>query len=432
MALTMKSKLLLTVFSIALGSVNGLAEDWPQFRGSARDSKSTETGLWNALSDAAPRLAWMADGLGKGYASVSIVGNRVYTSGNTQDGQAILCLDALSGDVLWSRTITDGAPEHGYQGSRTTPTIAGDRLYAVTSDGRILCLNTADGSDVWQREFSDWDGKMMSGWGFSESPLVDGDVVVCTPGGKKGMVVALNKLTGDQVWSCVLPAYGKEQGVNGKPLKDGAGYASIMVSHGGGVKQYVQLVGRGVIGIRASDGELLWRYKYVANATANIPTVVIDGDHIFCSTAYETGSGLIKLSADGADQVKMEEVYSLKFNELQNKHGGMVLVDGHIYCGHGNGSGLPTCVRLSDGEVRWGPERGEGRGEASVLYADGHVLFRFQDGVVSIIKADPDSYQVVSSFKPEYQEGKSWAYPAIADGKLYLREQGKLMCYQLK
>ncbi len=198
---------------------------------------------------------------------------------------------------------------------------------------------------------------MMSGWGYSESPLVDGDQVVCTPGGNEGMVVALNKLTGENIWATKLPAYGEENGRNGAKLVDGAGYASIMISNGGGVKQYVQLVGRGVIGIRASDGQLLWRYAGVANQVANIPSVLIDGDYVFCSTAYDTGSALLKLSANGKDQVKMTEVYQLKANQMQNKHGGMVLVDGYIYCGDGNGSGLPICIKMSDGSVAWGPQR---------------------------------------------------------------------------
>lgn len=408
------------------------AEDWTQFRGNHRDGKSPEKGLWKNIQDGAPKLEWMGEGLGNGYASVSVVGDRIYTTGNAENNQAVCAISAKDGKRIWSTPITTGVPQHDYEGSRSTPTIDGDRLYVVGSGGSIACLRTADGKEVWSRKFSDWDGKMMSGWGFSESPLVDGERVICTPGGSKGMVVALDKATGKTVWEAKLPNYGEETGRNGSPLRDGAGYASIMISNGGGVKQYVQLVGRGVIGVRASDGKLLWRYAGVANATANIPTVLIEGDFVFCSTAYDTGSALLKLASAGSGEVKMTEVYQLKPKELQNKHGGMVLVEGHVYCGTGNGQGLPICVKMADGKIAWGPERAPGSGESSVCYADGAVVFRRDNGVVDIVQATPQKFNLLGSFKPEYQEGKSWAYPVISGGRLYLREQDKLMCYRLK
>jgi outer membrane protein assembly factor BamB len=408
------------------------AEDWPQFRGQNRDGKSPETGLWNQLGPDGPKLAWMAEGLGEGYASVAVVGNRIYTSGNTGSGQAIVAIDASNGKKLWSTLITPQDPQHSYGGSRTTPTVDGDFLYAVASDGRIVCLRTRDGREVWARRFEEWQGRMMSGWGFSESPLVDGDRVLCTPGGPRGLIVALNKKTGKEIWAAKLPDPGPERGDNGQQLQDGAGYSSMMISNGGGVKQYVQLVGRGVVGVRASDGKILWRYTRVANAVANIPSVLIDGDHVFCSTAYGTGSGLLKLVPAGRNEVKFEEVYWLKAGTLQNKHGGMVLVDGYIYCGHGDGQGQPICVKLADGSIAWGPIRDSRRGEASMAYGDGHAVFRFQNGEVAIVATTPEEYRVVSEFKPAFQERESWAHPVIAGGKLYLREQDKLMCYELK
>lgn len=425
------SKLCLALL-LATGSAAIQADDSPQFRGPARDGKSAEKGLWASAQSKEPKLEWTAEGLGQGYASVSVVSARIYTSGNSGKGQMITAISAKDGQVIWSKPITDEDPKHSYDGARTTPTIDGKFLYAIASSGKIVCLNSQDGQLVWERDFKEWGGKMMSGWGFSESPLVDGDKVICTPGGNEGMVVALNKLTGENVWATKLPEYGEETGRNGGKLVDGAGYASTMISNGGGVKQYVQLVGRGVIGIRASDGQLLWRYAGVANQVANIPSVLIDGDFVFCSTAYDTGSALLKLSANGKDQVKMTEVYQLKANQLQNKHGGMVLVDGYIYCGDGNGSGLPICIKMSDGSVAWGPQRAPGSGESSITYADGVVIFRRQSGHIDLVKATPKKFELLNSFKPAFQEKESWAYPVIADGKLYLREQNKLMCYKLK
>ena len=428
--LTLPVTLCLAVLASLAVTHDAGADDWLQWRGADRANHSPETGLFDSWGEG-PELAWIAEGTGSGYASVSVAGDRVYTSGNFPNGQSIVAINAANGDIIWTRPITDKPPKHGYDGSRTTPTIDGNRLYAVSSDGQIVCLNREDGSVAWSRNFKDWGGKMMSGWGFSESPLVDGDVVVCTPGGRNGMIVALNKKTGDEIWATTMPTYGQENGLNGKALKDGAGYASVVISHGAGVKQYIQLVGRGLIGVRADNGKLLWRYDQVANGTANIPTAIVDGDLVFTSTAYGTGAALLKLEADG-DGVVAKEQYWLDGNEFQNKHGGMTLIDGHIYCGHGNGPGLPICLNMKTGNVTWGPERAAGKGESSLVAADGHIVWRRDDGTVILTKVNPASMEVVSTFKPAYQKGKTWAHPVIANGKLYLREQDKLMCYQLR
>ena len=272
------------------------AEDWPQFRGPNRNAISTERGIWENMKGEGPKLQWMAEGLGEGYASVSVVGDRAYTTGNQEGVQAVVAVDTKSGKRLWATPLTEKVPQHGYEGSRCTPTVDGARLYAVASDGQIACLEAASGKVIWRRSFQDWKGRMMSGWGFSESPLVDGDWVLCTPGGEDAIIVALNKMTGEEIWRSAVPPPGEEKDRQGRNLGNGAAYSSIIVSNGGGVKQYVQLVGRGVIGVRAKDGKLLWRYNGVANAVANIPTPVADGNYIFCSTAYGVGSALLELS----------------------------------------------------------------------------------------------------------------------------------------
>jgi outer membrane protein assembly factor BamB len=264
---------------------------------------------------------------------------------------------------------------------------------------------------------------MMSGWGYSESVLVDGAVAICTPGGPDAMMVALNKDTGKELWKCKVPEFGK----NGK---DGAGYGSAVISMGAGVKQYVRMVGRGTIGVRASDGKFLWGYDHSANSTANISMPVIVGDHVFSSTAYGAGSGLVKLEKDG-DGVKATEVYFIKPDVLQNHHGGMVLVDGYIYCGHKQNGGDPVCIDIKTGKVMWGPEKSLGKGSAAVTYADGHVIFRYQSGLVALVEASPKAFRLKGSFTPKFQERESWAYPVVSGGMLYLREQDKLMCYKL-
>lgn len=402
------------------------AADWPGFRNEGRTGVSPERGLQQSWENTQPRLLWMAEGLGGGFASVAVADGRVFTTGNFSDGQGVVAVSAEDGRQLWKTTVTDAVPEHSYQGSRSTPTIDGEHLYVVTSDGQIACLRTADGSEVWKRDFKkDWKGRMMSGWGYSESPLVDGRLVLCTPGAPDAMVVALDKRTGREVWRSAVP-----QGDRGG--NRGAGYASIVISNAGGLKQYVTIIGAGLIGIRASDGRFLWGYNRIANGTANIPTPLVDGDYIFASTGYGAGAALLKVVARG-NQARAQEVYFKSGKEVQNHHGGMVLHDGHVYLGHQHNNGFPMCIEMRTGEVKWGGDiRGPGRGSAAVIYADGNLIFRYQDGLLAMIEATPDEYRLKGTWKPEYVQGPSWAHPAVADGKLYLREQNKLMCYDLR
>lgn len=408
-----------------------LADDWPQWRGPQRNGQSSETGLLQNWDAQQPKLVWMSEGMGSGYAGVSVADGHAYTTGNFSDGQAAVAVDAKDGNVLWKTALTDKAPRHGHNGSRCTPSIDGDRLYVVTSNGAIHCLKRDDGAVLWSKDFNEqWNGRMMSGWGYSESPLVDGDWVLCTPGAKDAMIVALDKMTGDEIWKAAVPDFGNRG-------KDGAGYSSIVVSNGAGVKQYVQLTGRGVIGVRAEDGKFLWGYNDVANGTANIPTPIPAGDYVFASSGYGTGAALLKLSPEG-DGVKAEEVYFLNGKTFQNHHGGMLMIGDYIYAGHAHNNGFPICLEWKTGKVVWGGDkRGPGSGSAAVLYADGNVLFRYQNGTLALIEATPqpnadDGYTLKGTFKPEYQEGRSWAHPVIVDGRLYLREQDKLMCYDVR
>ncbi len=399
--------------------------DWPQWRGPGRSGKSEETGLIENWEKTPPKHLWTIDGMGEGYAGVSISQGSLYTTGNMDGGQGVIKVNLADHTVAWKKKVTAENPRHGYGGSRCTPTIDGDHLYIVTSDGGIACLKSRDGEVVWSRPFSDWDGKLQKDWGFSESPLVDGDLVLCTPGGSQAMIVSLNKMTGKEVWKCAAPQ-GGEKGV------DAAGYSSIVVGNGAGVKQYVCLVGRGVVGVQASDGKYLWGYNKVANGVANIPTAITEGDYVFASSGYGTGSCLLKLSKDG-DGVKAEEMYFLDAKTFENHHGGMILSDGYIYAGAKHGQGFPICVELSTGVVVWGGNiRPEGKGSAAVTMADGQIIYRYEDGLLALVRATPSGYELNGTFTPEYQEGKSWAHPVISDGKLYLREQNKLMCYDLK
>lgn len=394
--------------------------DWPQWRGPHRDGISPETGLLEEWPDSGPSLAWEAKGLGSGFASVAVADSLIYTLGSSGGREHLSAYNAADGKPLWSCPVGRGDHSNG------TPTVDGDRVYAIGLQGDLVCANTRDGQVVWRKNLgSDFGGRMMSGWGFSESPLVDGDRLICTPGAQDAMLVALDKRTGETLWKAAMPA---EVGNKGK---DGAGYSSIVVSHAAGVKQYVQLVGRGVIGVSADDGKVLWTYNRIANGTANIPTPIVKDDYVFCSSGYgDGGTALLKLSKQGGG-VKAEEVYYRKANELQNHHGGMILLGDYVYFGKGHNNGFPVCVNFETGEPAWAPGRGPGTGSAAIAYADGNLYFRYQNGVMALIEATPEKYTLKSKFQLPMYGRESWPHPVIADGRLYLRDQDVLMAYDI-
>ncbi len=419
--------LVVLFFGVALADP-ALGSDWKSWRGPDREGKSLSTGLLTDWDSTKPKLVWNSKGVGSGYSSVSLSATTIFTTGNFDGGQGVVAVKRSNGKPEWKRLLTSDKAglKHGYPGARSTPTLDGDLLYVVMSDGTIACLKQSDGSLVWQRSSKkDFAGKSMSNWGFAESPLIDGDWLICTPGGESAGLVALDKKSGKTIWQSASP-----KGENGK---DGTGYSSVVISNGGGVKQYITLMGRGVVGVRAKDGELLWNYNHVANKTANISTVVVDGDYVFSSTGYGTGSGLITLSRSG-EGVSAKEIYFLKGNVLQNHHGGFVLLDGYLYLGHKHNSGFPTCVEMKSGKIMWGGKsnRGPGEGSAAVAYADGNLIFRYQNGVIALIAASPKAYKLKGTFTPVYVKGPSWSHPVVVDGLMYLREQDQLMCYDLR
>ena len=398
---------------------------WPQWRGPNRDGVSSETGLLQAWKAGGPAVAWRATGLGTGYSSVSVAGGRVFTMGDVGGSQQLIAVDANDGKRLWMARI--GAPwVDQYGGPRGTPTVDGDLVYALGTEGHLVAVEAATGKERWRRSLpADFGGQMMSMWTWSESPLVDGDRVVVTPGARSAALVALDKRTGKEIWRASVPDLGPKG-------KDGAGYSSIVISNGGGVKQYVQLMGRGLVGIRASDGKFLWGYNKVANDVANIPTPIVRGDLVFASTGYQTGAALLRLSAAGGG-VEAREVYFLEPRVFQNHHGGMVLVGDHVYAGHGHNKGFPIAIELETGKVAWGGDvRNTGTGSAAVAYADGQLYFRYQNGEVILVEASPGAYKEKGSFTIPGVSGPSWPHPVITGGRLYIREQDALIAYDVK
>ncbi|MCH7688149.1 MAG: PQQ-like beta-propeller repeat protein [Planctomycetes bacterium] len=394
-------------------------KDWPSWRGPNRDGISTETGLLKQWPKSGPPLLWRTEGLGSGYSSIAVSNGRIFTMGRRRGAAYLIALNLSDGKELWATRVGGGTPN-------CTPTVDGNLAFALGLQGDLLCVEVSTGRELWRKNYGrDFGGKMMSGWGFSESPLVDGDRLICTPGSEDAVIVALDKKTGDLIWKAAAPKIGSRG-------RKGAAYSSLVISTGGGIKQYVQLVGRGLISVAADDGRVLWSYNRVANGTANIPTPIVSGDYVFSSTGYGAGACLLKLSRDG-NRVNAEEQYFLSGKTLQNHHGGMVLIGNHVYCGHRHGQGFPICVELKTGRIKWGGNfRGPGNGSAAILYADGHLYFRYENGVMALIEANPNMYRLKGSFKIASNNGSSWPHPVIAGGKLYLRDQGTLLCYNIK
>ncbi len=406
-----------------------LADDWPGWRGPHRDGRSDATGLVSQWPEDGPPLLFRASGLGSGYSSVSLAGERLFTMGDFEDGQHVLALSRKDGKRLWSTRIGPRW-EHKYLGARATPTVDGDRIYALGTDGDLVCLEAATGTQVWRRHLrDDFGGVLMQAmgktdWRFSESPLIDGDHVVVTPGAADAALVAVDKRTGKTVWQAKIPPLG-EAG------RDGAGYASPVVASIQGVRQIVQLLGRGVVGLEAATGRFLWGYNRVANDVANISTVLVDGDRVFASSGYGTGAALLHIRRDG-DGFRAEEAYFLAADTLQNHHGGMVLHDGYVYTGTGHNKGFPIAVELATGKVAWGPERNNGTGSAALTFADGHLYLRYQNGTMILAQATPEGYMEKGSFEIPEVDQFSWSHPVVVDGKLFLREQDNLFVYDLR
>ena len=403
----------------------GEVGDWPQFHGPNRDGLCRETGLLQQWPQDGPTLLWKLTGLGRGYSSVSIVGGKFFTMGDRkpagqEESQFVMAFELGTQKELWATRV---GPPHK-DGPRCTPTVDGPLLYVVGTSGDLLCAETETGKVRWQRSFEkDFNGKMMSGWKFSESPLVDGEKVVCTPGGSDATIVALNKKTGELIWKSAVPKLGSRG-------KDGAAYTSMVAADIDGVRQYIQMLGRGVASVAADTGKFLWGYNRVANGTANIPTPIVRGNHVFTTTSYKTGCALLKITRQG-EQFQADEVYFLGPDQFENHHGGVVLVGDYLYGGDGQNKGTPVCLEFMTGKIAWKPEA-LAKGSAAVLYADGQVIFRYDTGLVALIEATPKEFRVTSSFQSPKDKGPAWPHPVIHDGKLYLRHSDLLLCYDVR
>ncbi len=428
----MKSRLLITIGALCLCfsavSVTGSAKmpastsDWPQWRGPQRNGVSLETGLLKQWPAEGPKLLWQVDDIGDGYSTPAVVGTRIYLMSNRGfENEFVQALSTEDGNPIWTTRVGNvgNGTDFLYSKARSTPTVNGEFIYALGSDGDLACLEAKSGKIRWQKSIRKEFGGQPGVWAYAESPLVDGDVVVVTPGGAQATIVALNKKTGAVIWKSAVPG------------GDLAGYASAIVVQAGGRKQYVQFLSKGIVGVDAKTGQFLWRYAEPVKGMAQMVTPVPRDEYVY-GGAHGVGGGAVRLKSDGGG-VAAEQVYFER--DLPNSIGGSVLVGEYLYGTAGPGL---VAVEFTTGKMKW---QAESIGRGSVAYADGRLYLHGENGDVALVEATPEAYREKGRFTPPAQPKrkrlgpypeKAWAYPVIANGRLYIRDNGTLWAYDIK
>jgi outer membrane protein assembly factor BamB len=410
--------------------------DWPQWQGPDRTAHSKETGLLKEWPKDGPPLVWRTNGIGKGMGGIAVSRGRIYTTGDDNDAMAwLFALNESDAKLVWKSQIGRGGnPGNIFKpwGPRSTTTIDGDRLYVLSQQGDLVCF-TLEGKEVWRVNYVKDFAGIMPVWGFSESPLVDGDKIICTPGAEDATLMAIEKATGKPLWKCAVPE--GPTGDRGFLGRSGAAYASVIAIDFQGERQYVQLTATTLVGVAAKDGKLLWRYNKASTThRINCSTPIYHDGKVFAASAYDGGGGLVKLNKDGNGGVNAEEVWFSR--KMQNHHGGVILVDGCLYGANGGtGGGDLVCLDFKTGNVLWDgreiPERPASKG--STLFADGRLYYRTEKGTMLLIEPSPKEYLERGRFEqPDRTKEPAWTHPVIANGKLYIRDQETLFCYDVK
>jgi outer membrane protein assembly factor BamB len=410
-----------------LVALSAAADDWPQWQGPDRTGISKEKSLLKEWPKEGPPVTWKTRDLGGGDSAPSIAAGRIFGMSNRGADEVVWALSEKDGKEVWVSRLGPAFEQKGWpqgkEGPACTPTVDGERLYVEGMAGDVFCLQAKDGKILWQRSLQKDFGGTLPTWSFRESPLVDGDKLICTPGGEDATLVALDKLTGKTVWKSEVPDNPQ------------AAYASIIAIDFGGKRQYVQLLKKAVVGVSASDGKFLWRYNHPANAMGiNCSTPLYNDGKVFAASAYGAGGGLAKLSSDENGGMKAEEVYFSR--KMQNHHGGVILFDGCLYGANGgNEGGALVCLDFKTGNVLW-DERDDSERRApkgSVAFADSRLYYRTEKGIMLLVEPSPKEYIERGRFEqPDRSRSPAWSHPVIANGKLYLRDQDLLLCYDVK
>ncbi len=408
----MKSFLCFIAIALVVQST-ALAQDWPQWRGPNRDDISKETGLLDKWPANGPKQVWVNKSSGLGYSGFAVVKDRLYTMGLDDGKSYVICLNTKDGKEIWRTKVSDWYRNSWGDGPRCTPTVDGDNVYILSANGDVACLAAKDGKKVWSKSLvSDFGGKVPR-WGYSESVLIDGDRLLCTPGGSDGTVVCLKKSDGSTVWQS-------------KDITEPAHYSSIIVAKSGKQKQYVQLTPRKLFGL-SEKGEVLWTSDWNGRI-AVIPTPIYQDNKVYITSGYGVGCKLVDIS----DTKNVKEVWRNRV--MKNHHGGVILLNGYLY-GYSDKVGW-TCQNWEDGELVWNEKRVLKKG--AIGYADGHFYcLEEQTGKVGLIKATEKGFELKGQFqlsplsKKRKPQGKIWVHPTIAGGKLYLRDQEIIYCYDI-
>ena len=414
--------MVMTVILVTTG-IDVKAQDWPQWRGPNREGIVKATGLNLDWSEKKPPLLWTFRAAGFGFSAPTIVGTTLFCQGAADGSDFAFALDTQTGQLKWKQIL--GELSVSYQnrgdGPRGSVTVDGDKLYLIRASGHIHCLSATDGKMLWQKDFAkDFGGKMMSDWGYSESPLVDGNLVICSPGGSQGAIVALDKNSGAVVWKAA-------------EVTDLATYSSPIVAQVDGVRQYIQLTNKGVVSLAAKDGKLLWKVEIPNFQTAVIPTPVYHDHMVYVTNAYRFGCILIRLTRS-SDIFKAETVYTNQ--NMVNQHGGVVLINNHIY-GFTDGLGW-TCQDLKSGEIIWRERNREIDKGAVLAVNDRLLLLNMQTGLLAVVAASTDGWKEFGRMEiPERTkllttDNMVWTHPVIAHGKLYVRDHDLLFCFDLR
>ena len=402
-----------TWFLPILVSVTTLAAaDWPQWRGLSRDGTSPEAGLLKNWPDGGPKLLWTATGCGAGFGSPAIAQGMICLTGDFE-GKGCLMIFDLDGKLKQRLPFArDNGKDTQAPGTRSTPTIEDGMIYVSAPLGEVACFDAKTFQNKWTVNIQERFSGRMPGWEYADSPLIDGDNLICTPGGPDATIVALNKKTGQTVWTS-------------KGLSDAAAYSSCLKITVDKVPQIVTFTAHGLVGVNARTGEFLWRYDRPANTVANCPSPVFADGRVFAASGYGNGGGAVDIKVTPSG-VKAEQAWETK--DMDCHHGGYVLVDGHLYGNHGAGW---ACIDWKTGQTRY---NAKGIGTGSVIYADG-MLYCLSEigGKVALVKATPKGHQIVSQFVlPKGGSGPTRAHPVISDGRLYIRHGDALHCYDIR
>jgi len=406
MTLTRTSILAIAIMGLLVGPAAAIAADWPCWRGPQRNGQSPDTGLLKTWPAGGPKLLWKVETLGSGFSTVSGAGGTIYASGDASGNLCVFAFD-MNGKEKW-KVSPDKAWTRDHPGSRSTPTIDGDRLYILSGNGVLACLKTADGSTVWSRDFRSLGGE-PGGWGYAESVVILGELAIAKPGGEN-CIVAFNKNNGEIVWKSARFRAGPEYG------------SCVPFTHDG-VEMIATGTRGGIVAVSAGTGKVLWSNPWCKDNVANCPDPQYADGRVFWANGYNKGGICLTLSVSG-DAVAAEQDWTTR--NMVCHHGGYVIIDGYIYGNHSSGW---SCLDLRTGQVKWN-ERAVGKG--SCTWADGMLyLFGEDGGKAALAACSPEGLKVAGEVTVQGR-GPSWAHPVVIGGRLYLRYDTNLYCFDVK